>query len=515
MANILQRMRNTMGNVLSGVLPAKMPQLPIIPQGSDEVGPRGSVPMQIKGRMSGWGIAPNLSTVTVSISDIQSAIRQAERGDTYRLYTLYRDTTLGSAHIQSELNKRKMVVCGAPYSIQPFDKKAGGDGVACDAIKYMIEDCENWDMGIGHLMDACLWPAIANEKIFEDNDTGQFSNGVRYGLKKFFCVWPELISYKLPYLAQGGFNLPNQPGIARLPVQTPTGLLNPVEPMDSVWNPDSWEPDLRFYRTYPNGFIDFSWANMYAPDPMRHIIHRGTLFGGVRDNFGSSMRSIMFWAFLSIQARDWWSRSMERFGAPFIVGKTNAQSVDSVNFMQSAIQTATKVFGMAIDRKDEVELIAANSTNLSEGFKMFFDACNREISKIIVGQTTSSEQQKGGGIGDGTATLHADVKEDIRQFDQKLLGNTLRRQLFEPFMKINGIPGNAPRIVWGGVDEEDAKGYADMLVSLKQAGLRATPESMEMISEKLGINVEIDPEPQTISGGMASKGGKSPQKKAD
>src|SRR5882672_102234 len=502
------------GNVIGGVFPAKMPQLPQIPQGSDAAQPKGDIPEYIKARMSGWGTAPNLSTVTTKITDTQDAIRQAERGDTYRLFTLYRDMTLASSHFQSELNKRKMAVCGAPYSLQPFDKTKPQDQVACDAIKYMIEDCENWDTGLGHLLDAAIWPVAVNENIFEENEDEKYQNNVRYGLKSFYCVPCELLSYKLPYLAQGGFMLPNIPGQGMLPApnQTPIGLLNPVDPMDSVWNPDSWEPDLRFYRTYPNGFIDFSWANMYAADPMRHIIHRGTLFGGIRDNFGGAFRANMFWIFLSLQARDWWSRSMERSGAPFIVGKTNSQSVDSVNFMQSAIQTATKVFGMAIDRKDEVELIQASATNLSEGFKILFDTCNGEISKNVIGQTTSSEKRGGGGIGDGTSTVHAKVADDINQFDQKLLNNTNRRQLFKKYLTINGIPGNAPKIVWGVIDEETAGKYATVLVSLKQAGLRVKPESLETVSEKLGINVEIDPEPQTVSGGMA-KGGKPAKKK--
>jgi len=187
------------------MVPSQVSQAFNTQSGTEIVNPIGFPPTQIKGRTSGWSDPQNLSTVTQDISKIQGALRQAERGDTYQLFTLYRDWTLNSTHIQGELNKRKMVVSGQPYSLQPADKDNPEDVKACDYIKDMIEDCENWDVAMGQLMDAAIWPISVMEKIFDTSpdNTGR-KRPIRIGLKKLVAVQPVLFCYKIPYLAPGG-----------------------------------------------------------------------------------------------------------------------------------------------------------------------------------------------------------------------------------------------------------------------------------------------------------------------
>jgi len=84
--------------------------------------PRGSVPFFRKARISGWGEPPNFAQF-IDMERIQAALRAAERGETWLLFTIYRDLILNYAHLQSEWQKRKMMVVGKPYSIIPQDKK--------------------------------------------------------------------------------------------------------------------------------------------------------------------------------------------------------------------------------------------------------------------------------------------------------------------------------------------------------------------------------------------------------
>ena len=160
-------------------------------QGTELVNPPGSLPTQLMARASGWADPANLSTVADDIIKIQGALRQAERGDTRILFTLYRDMILGSTHIQAELNKRKMVVAGQVYNIQPVDKENPDDAKACDYIKDMIEDAENWDMAMGYSMDAAIWPISVLEKIYDPfPDNMGRKRPVRYALKKTCASGP-------------------------------------------------------------------------------------------------------------------------------------------------------------------------------------------------------------------------------------------------------------------------------------------------------------------------------------
>lgn len=452
------------------------------------------IPERVKARMSGWGEPPNLSSVTCDIGKIQAAIRMAERGDTYQLFTIYRDLVLGCSHIQAEWAKRKMVVAGQPYAIQPVDKKNVQDVQAVEACKQMVEGCENWDEGILQLLDATLYPCAVVEKIYQPFvPVGADISPLRYGLKRLEPVNYALYCYKIPYLAMGGAS----PTAGIAPQVNGALAGNPAV----QWNPDDWEPDLRFYDTFQNGLINFSYASVYKPDPSRHIVHRANILTGIRDNFGGPMRSVMFWWYFSIQGRDWWARLMERYGSPFMVAKANVQNKDTINFLQEAFSLATKIGGIVIDSKAQLDLKECNTAGLAEGFDLFFNVCNAEISKIVLGQTLSAKPEATG-MGSGVADLQGDVRDDIRQFDQKMLCNTIKRQLFKPFLELNGIPGNAPNIVWGGLDEKKAQSTAETLSKLSAAGLKPCEDSMEGISERLGFKVEMKPEPEPQTNGQ-------------
>src|SRR5437879_1344935 len=83
--------------------------------------PEGGVPQQ---RVN-W-LGPRFEPVNISsnatVQDIQTAIRQAENGDTTSLFRFYRDSLLGDEHIQGEMNKRKLAVIGQVTAVLPEEK---------------------------------------------------------------------------------------------------------------------------------------------------------------------------------------------------------------------------------------------------------------------------------------------------------------------------------------------------------------------------------------------------------
>lgn len=227
----------------------------------------------------------------------------------------------------------------------------------------------------------------------------------------------------------------------------------------------------------------------HEPDPSRYIIHRGHLLTSIPDNFGGPMRAALFWWLFATQDRDWWIRFLERFGSPFIVGKYDTASPGDRSLLVNAFSAATRIFGLVISRDTDIELHAAATTSHGEAFSAFHGTANRELSKLILGQTMTSEAQSAG-LGSGQAQVHNEVRGDIRQFDSLALGQTLREQLFVQFCHINGLDAMlAPDITWG-TDATDATTMAAALTAATGAGLRPSDEALVTISARLGFQVE-------------------------
>lgn len=419
---------------------------------------------------------PNIST-SATVATVQSAIRAAEAGDTRLLFALYRDITIGGSHIQAELQKRKFAILAQPHEILPEDKKNADDVAAATAVTQMIGDCENWIVGLGHILDSVLWPVSAVEKIYKPAEAGGS-------------------------MERGAGSM--EPGAGNRQRSNPLNLqytlktLEPVNPtLFCFWRnyeieappPEQWEPDLRFYFNEPNGRIDYSTVKAYYADRNRHLIHRGHLLTGIRDNWGGPMRSCVFWWLLASLGRDWFGRFMERYGSPFPVVRTDITNADALAFLKEALSLSLKIGGLIVGEETMVELKESMVAGGADGYEKFLNVCNREISKVIVGQTTSSEPQHNT-LGTGNARLAGDVRDDIKAFDQISLGHTLRRQLFEPFLEINGLTGRAPKIVWGGLDPQEAQQLAQELWNLAQAGLEPTDDALPGLSERVGFALQ-------------------------
>ncbi|MCX7006599.1 MAG: DUF935 family protein, partial [Kiritimatiellaeota bacterium] len=65
-------------------------------------------------------------------------LRAAQGGSTRWLFALYRDMILTSAHIQTELGKRKLAVLGDVMRVAPFDKTNADDLAAAKFCETQI-----------------------------------------------------------------------------------------------------------------------------------------------------------------------------------------------------------------------------------------------------------------------------------------------------------------------------------------------------------------------------------------
>lgn len=368
-------------------------------------------------------------------------MQAAENGDLRDLFALYRDIITGHSHLQGRFSERKDAVVGDVLVIQPQDKTSDDDKAAAEICEQQIEACDSWEDAILHLLDSSLYPLAVVEKVFRAEPN---------------TIEKRTLSYQLDTL-----------------VPVPHDLL------------DFTSGELRIYDVSEEGK---PLGTSQPVDPNRYIVHRGHTLS-LPDQWGGPLRSLIWWYFLGTQDREWWARFLDRYGAPFLVGRYDQADDDSRSILMQAFSLATTLGGIVVSRSTEVELKQAATKDSGEAYELFHKVANEEISKLILGQTLSSDA-KSTGMGSGVAAEQGEVRQDKRQADARRLGNTIRCQLFRQLLLINGLKGAAPRAVWGSVSTAEMGANADVLYKLDQAGLEVGDDAIETLSEKFGFSIQ-------------------------
>jgi len=369
---------------------------------------------------------------TVDAEVIHNAIGAAEQGRTRELFSVYRDCLLSGGHIQSEFSKRKLAVLNEPLTAMAYDKKNPQDKLAADRVMSLLEDCEDLIRGMTHLLDSALYPVSVAEKVFRVRPDGMIT------IDRLVPVPHTLLDY--------------QDGSMKIR--------------------DGSDPE--------------NLSKAVIPDPNRYIIHRGNLLT-LPDCWGGPLRSILFWWLLSTSGRTWWSRFIEKYGTPFLVGKYDQNDNTSRDVLERAFSLACRLGGLVITRETDIELKQASASDAGDAFSRFHDTCDREISKIVVGQTLSASADPTG-LGSGVAHLQNEVRGDIKRWDALSLGSTLRKQLLAQLCIINHIDGHVPLCQFGSIANLDlAKSTGGILVDLHNAGIEVDDTGLSDLSDTIGL----------------------------
>ncbi|MBR1836417.1 MAG: DUF935 family protein, partial [Kiritimatiellae bacterium] len=357
-------------------------------------------------------------------------IELAENGDTRELFALYRDLIASDNQVQMELENRKRAVLGDTSTMIPFDKAQPADLAAKELCWPLLDsapfaEAKNW------LLNAVLYPVAVCEKVFAPAPGG-------YALAQIVPVPYQLLDYR--------------------------------------------EGTLRIFDTDERGR---ALPSSHAPDPARYIVHRGHTLP-LPDNWGGPMRSILFWILLRTMGRQWWADLLERFGNPFLKGKYSDDKGKQV--LERAFRLAQRLGGIVVHKNTEVEIVQAAAGDSSGSHERFIELCNKEISKLVAGQTLSSNAQPTG-IGSGATPIQSAVRDDIRKADAQRLAVTLRSQLLAQYCAINGARGRVPQLVFGSDSAAEMAAAIGTLKDLAAAGLEPDDDGLAAISERLGFTV--------------------------
>ncbi len=375
----------------------------------------------------------------LDIDKVASAIRQSEQGNSVPFWRLCRTIILQDSHIQSELFKRKNAVLGDALTVTPWSKDRR-DVEAAEAADAMLSNLPSIFPALMHIMDGVVYPLSILEKVFGPADPARPELGRRTALSELVAVPYRLIGWD-----NNGHPVIND--------QENIGGFQDVDPIDRD----------------------------------RYVIHRGHMLSAP-DRFGGPMRTILFLALLSAMSTTWWARFLERYGAPFIVGFVDTEDDRDRRILEAAISYSTQIGGMVISGASKVDLKEA-AGNSGDGFEKFKAHCRSEISRIILGQTLSSIASNTG-MGDGTANLQGEVRDDVRKFDARVLGDTIRTQIVAQWLILNGYSGRPPTISFSGDTTEEITRTLNGLKTLSDSGFEPTDDSLTFLSEKIGYQIQ-------------------------
>lgn len=218
--------------------------------------------------------------------------------------------------------------------------------------------------------------------------------------------------------------------------------------------------------------------------PFKFIHARMQAKSGLALRSGIARVAAWTWMFKAFTQRDW-SIFSQTYGQPLRIGKYGpGTSEEDRNKLFRAVANIAGDCAAIIPESMMIEFVTAqNMGSSTEHYEKRCDWLDRQTSKLVLGQTATTDAVTGG-LGSGQE--HREVQEDIETADAQDLGAILNRDLIIPWMQFEFGPQKTyPRLVIARPEAEDLKAWTDAAVPWVQAGLEV--DSSEIYA-KLGLS---------------------------
>lgn len=370
---------------------------------------------------------------------VARALRQADQGDLTRQTQLFDDILDKDAHLRSEYEKRQSALLTLDWRIVPPKDASRAEKKNAAWVEEILRDV------VDDLEDVIL----------------HMQEAPGYGFAPVELEWRYL----------GGERIPT------------------FHPRPQTWFQLSMDRrDLRLIDGTGDG---------QAPLPMGWIMHTARkVKTGYLGRAGIFRPAVLLFLYGAYGIGDL-AEFLDVYGLPIILGKYGAGADPKE---KSSLMRAVAALGRdarAIMPEDmKVEVMKITGSGDSTPHMKLVDWADRAKSKLVLGQTLSAEA-KSHGIGNGDATLHREVRSDIRASDARQVAATLTRDLVYPLLAFNrpdfGQQGlrRCPRWEFDLGEAEDIKTYSEALPKLVEVGAQIP---VNWVNEKLRIPAPKDGE---------------------
>jgi phage gp29-like protein len=203
----------------------------------------------------------------------------------------------------------------------------------------------------------------------------------------------------------------------------------------------------------------------------KFVVHRHKAKSGLTIRSGLARIASWSWMFKAFTTKDW-QVFIQNYAAPIRVGKyePTASDVDKGVLAQAVFNIAGDAAAI-IPKGMEIEFVGLKDTTKSaEAYEKRCDWLDRQISKLVLGQTTTTDAVSGG---HAVSQEHRLVQEDIERADARAASTTIKRQLIRQIVAFTFGPQEFyPDFRIGRPDELPLEQVVNALDKLVPLGLK-------------------------------------------
>lgn len=377
-------------------------------------------------------IAPGLTPTRLA-----ALLQSANEGDNQDYLTLAEEMEERELHYASVLGTRKLAVSGLPFTVESASDEPH-DVELADAVRTHLRNGSAFQFLIDDLLDAI----------------GKGVSVIEIGWDTSTTPWA-----------------PRQRAVEGKP--RPAYLWR--DPRYFQWDLETGqELRLRDEQDLVNGL---------PLPPWKFIIHLSRLKTGLPARAGLARLVAVSYMLKTFSLEDW-AAFAEVFGRPWVIGRHSpAAKKDDIDILRTALQClgsdTRAILPDSLRLEFQQAVQGAGGDNLFKGLVEWLD---KQISKAVLGQTTSADETAGRL---GAAQEKEEIRQDRILADYKQLVATLNDQLVIPFVALNWGPQAAyPRFLDTLPRQEDKAVLITALEKLVPLGLRV---EASVVRDKFGL----------------------------
>ena len=158
-----------------------------------------------------------------------------------------------------------------------------------------------------------------------------------------------------------------------------------------------------------------------------------------------------------------WAQYCELFGMPFRVAKYDGYDEKTRTDLETALEAAGSAAYIVIPKEADLNFIQNNTQGSAILYDMLVDSCNKEMSKLILGQTMTTEAS--GAY--AQAKVHQEVEAEIHFADKLFVKNVLNDKLI-PLLRIHGFDVGNGKFIYHENENIDKKARLEMDLKLAE-----------------------------------------------
>lgn len=222
--------------------------------------------------------------------------------------------------------------------------------------------------------------------------------------------------------------------------------------------------------------------------PYKWIWHTAKVKSGLPIRGGIARAVAWTYLFKAFTTKDW-AIFCEAYGQPLRLGKYGEGTSDAdKDILLEAVTNIGADYSAIVPESMLIEFVKADVQGSHELYEKRADWLDRQVSKVVLGQTGTTDAIAGGYA---VGKVHDGVRDDIERSDAKQLAATLNRDLVVPAVSLNHGPRRKyPKLSIGRPDEVDVDKLTANIAKMVPFGLRV---GVATVYDKLGI---VEPKPE-------------------